>query len=121
MAKNTKAHYDENPDKVKKRANHYAKLKKSAGGSYSAEDINAIRDKLNDQCAYCMTDLKGSGEIDHMLPISRGGNNDASNLTLSCRACNRDKHNKTSAEFIVWRKNLNLPLNIHFIKYLLNM
>ena len=33
-------------------------------------------------------------EIDHYLPVSLGGSNELDNLVLSCRKCNRTKHNK---------------------------
>ena len=31
-------------------------------------------------------------EIDHVIPICRGGNNEIENLKLSCRPCNRRKN-----------------------------
>lgn len=37
-------------------------------------------------------------EIDHVIPISRGGNGDEENLQVLCRACNRRKRSRTSAE-----------------------
>ncbi len=120
MAANTRAHYASNPQKVKDRAKAYNDLKKNAGGSYTNEDILNIRHRLQDLCSYCGTSLKGAGEIDHMLPISKGGSNSPSNLTLACRSCNRDKYNKTPAEFIAWRVNLNLKINKSFIEFLLS-
>jgi 5-methylcytosine-specific restriction endonuclease McrA len=33
-------------------------------------------------------------EIDHIVPVSKGGTNDASNLQLLCQSCNRGKGNK---------------------------
>lgn len=33
-------------------------------------------------------------QVDHIQPISRGGNNDPSNLRTLCKACNRGKSNK---------------------------
>lgn len=38
------------------------------------------------------------GEIDHVIPKSKGGTNDVDNLRLLCRRCNRRKHIK-GAEF----------------------
>ncbi len=119
MAANTRLHYSKDPEKVKNRVKSYNDQKKLAGGNYTKEDILNIRDRLQDLCSYCGVKLKGTGEIDHMMPISRGGNSDPANLTLACRSCNRDKHNKTPAEFIKWRVELNLPINREFIKFLL--
>jgi 5-methylcytosine-specific restriction endonuclease McrA len=119
MAANTRAHYQRNPDKVKDRVKIYNDLKKQAGGIYTAEDINTIRKRLENRCSYCSTSLEQTEEIDHMQPISRGGHSDPSNLTLACRKCNRDKHNKSAMEFIAWRIKLNLPINQNFIEFLL--
>jgi len=33
-------------------------------------------------------------EIEHIVPLSRGGSNDESNLWLSCPLCNRHKGSK---------------------------
>ena len=40
-------------------------------------------------CAYC-GDLF-PGEVDHVIPVSRGGTSDRDNLAPSCIRCNRDK------------------------------
>ncbi|MDP5277200.1 HNH endonuclease [Chengkuizengella axinellae] len=54
-------------------------------------------------CFYC-GEKGGLLEVDHMMPISRGGSNDLSNLTTSCRRCNRQKRDKTVEEFKEWRE-----------------
>ncbi len=120
MAANSRAHYSKHPEKVKNRAKKYNDLKKMASGNYTKEDISIIRNRLKDLCSYCGIPLNGTGEIDHMTPISRGGGNNPSNLTLACRGCNRDKHNKTPEEFIAWRVNLQLQVNKDFINFLLS-
>jgi 5-methylcytosine-specific restriction endonuclease McrA len=35
-------------------------------------------------------------ELDHIIPISKGGPTNVENLRLLCRACNRKKSNSTS-------------------------
>lgn len=110
MAANTRRHYQANPEKSAARAKKYHDQKALAGGSYNNHDIIKIRMRLNDRCRYCGKPLNGGGEIDHWLPISRGGDSSPKNLTIACRTCNRDKHSKTGDEFIDWRRRLNLPL-----------
>ena len=39
-------------------------------------------------------------EVDHILPVSRGGTDHAENLQLLCSHCNRSKGNRTMSE---WR------------------
>lgn len=46
------------------------------------------------KCVYCGKSFrKDSIEIDHILPRSRGGGNNAENLQCLCRKCNRSKGN----------------------------
>lgn len=40
-------------------------------------------------------------EVDHIIPLSRGGTNDDSNLAAACFRCNRSKGNKTLE---LWRR-----------------
>ncbi len=49
------------------------------------------------RCGYCGTSA-GSIEVDHILPISRGGTDAWSNLTLACKSCNRRKGSHTPKE-----------------------
>lgn len=43
-------------------------------------------------CQYCGKTGKDSElEIDHVIPVSRGGTNDEGNLQVACRDCNRGK------------------------------
>jgi CRISPR/Cas system Type II protein with McrA/HNH and RuvC-like nuclease domain len=42
-------------------------------------------------------------EVDHIVPISKGGTNDYDNLATACRRCNRQKKDKTVEEFQEWR------------------
>lgn len=36
--------------------------------------------------------------VDHMLPVSRGGSNDFTNLVIACFACNHRKRDRTPEE-----------------------
>lgn len=48
-------------------------------------------------CAYCGRQPKRIG-LDHVVPLSRGGNNTLSNVVPVCRSCNSHKHAKTPVE-----------------------
>ena len=53
-----------------------------------------VRDYLLDRdCHTCQTcgDRTGPFEIDHIIPIARGGQNVPNNLRVLCRSCNRRK------------------------------
>ena len=51
-------------------------------------------------CHYC-DQGGGTLELDHIIPISRGGTNAEDNLATSCFKCNRQKRNKTGAEYLL--------------------
>jgi 5-methylcytosine-specific restriction endonuclease McrA len=57
-------------------------------------------------CAYCSTELDfdllstvSGPNIDHRIPVSRGGHNNPENLALVCRTCNQRKGVRTVEEF----------------------
>lgn len=54
-------------------------------------------------CKYCGK-RGGKLEVDHVIPFSKGGSDDLSNLVTSCRHCNAQKHDKTLEEFMKWKK-----------------
>lgn len=49
-------------------------------------------------CTYC-GDTEGPHEVDHIVPLSRGGTSSIDNLTVSCRACNASKRDKLISEW----------------------
>ena len=57
-----------------------------------------LLEKWGRKCAYCGAENIPL-EIEHIVPRSRGGSNRVSNLALSCTDCNRDKGNRTAAEY----------------------
>ena len=70
-----------------------------------------LLEKWDRRCSYC--DAQGiSLEIDHVRPLSKGGSNRVSNLTLACRLCNQSKGNQSVEEFLKKQpKRLNQILN----------
>lgn len=57
-----------------------------------------LLEKWERSCAYC-----GAKEIplqvEHIVPVARGGSNRVSNLALACEPCNQAKGTRTAAEF----------------------
>jgi hypothetical protein len=58
-----------------------------------------IREMYDNRCYYCS---KGGEplQMEHRVPLARGGNNDISNIVPACESCNRDKGIMTDDEFI---------------------
>jgi 5-methylcytosine-specific restriction endonuclease McrA len=73
-----------------------------APGTHTAEDIPRLYEAQAGKCAACHVPLSKTGKdkysIDHIVPLKpraggARGTNDASNLQLLCRPCNRAKSN----------------------------
>lgn len=58
-----------------------------------------IRQQFRDTCAYCQTaeSLTVTIEIEHIVPLSIGGQTIIENLCLACPSCNRYKASRQSA------------------------
>lgn len=61
-----------------------------------------IRDQFT--CVYCQRNLANvkakRRTLDHIIPVTRGGDNDETNLCTACSRCNESKGDKTAWEFI---------------------
>lgn len=58
-------------------------------------------------CAYCGKP-ESAPEIEHVVPLSRGGKDVMANVVPACRGCNRSKGRMTGAEFLQLRSNRGL-------------
>ncbi|MCB0521398.1 MAG: HNH endonuclease [Lewinellaceae bacterium] len=70
------------------------------GNYVSAELRRLVKLRANNNCEYC----KALGayafhpfHIEHILPLSKGGTHDDSNLANACQFCNGSKFDKTGA------------------------
>lgn len=66
----------------------------------SADLERRIRAAAGNRCGYCLTPQRlymGKLEIEHLVPLSKGGSSEETNLWLSCRVCNGHKSDKTQA------------------------
>jgi len=63
-------------------------------------------------CPCCIKPIANpaQGEVDHMIPLSRGGKHDPKNFILTHKQCNKEKHNKTLSEHWEWRVEKGLDL-----------
>lgn len=91
--------YKDDPQAVLAKNRRRKALRLNAPGKHTGEDICRMYQDQDGLCAYCEVSLLDTYEVDHMIPLSRNGTNDADNIALSCMPCNRSKGNKTAEEF----------------------
>jgi hypothetical protein len=56
-----------------------------------------VRKNAQNRCGYCLSPQRlvmARLEMEHIIPIAKGGSNDESNLWLACPICNRYKSDK---------------------------
>lgn len=68
------------------------KKRNGAEGRFTGKDIRRILVAQGERCLYCHARLSEGYEIDHVVPLSKGGTHWPSNIALACRPCNRSKH-----------------------------
>ena len=67
---------------------------------------NYVLERDRYQCQSCgQSNLETSLNIDHIIPLTCGGQNDISNLQTLCRACNQQKKHHFDPRF---RRNFDL-------------
>jgi 5-methylcytosine-specific restriction endonuclease McrA len=83
-----------NPEKVRSAKANNRRERRAARhaspGSFSAEEFEALCDAYGNKCLAC-GDTEAMLEADHIVPLTRGGTDDISNVQPLCGSCNRKK------------------------------
>lgn len=98
----------ENPEAIRAARREWARTPKGAlynrlaahgrrGVKYDAEAREYVAIILNDPCVYCGA---AASEVDHITPVSRGGDGQWSNLAPACRTCNAAKCDRSLLSMI---------------------
>jgi 5-methylcytosine-specific restriction endonuclease McrA len=80
-----------NPDRVMENSRNNQSRRRGAQGRHTRIEISDLHKKQKYKCAGCLSSIKDKFEVDHIIPISKGGSNWIANIQLLCRTCNRDK------------------------------
>ena len=67
--------------------------------AFGAYDLAALLRWQENRCAYCACQLDKTKELEHVIPLSRGGPHALSNLAWACNPCNRKKHTSTGEKY----------------------
>ena len=68
-------------------------------GGLAKTVVAELWEEQNGRCFYCRECLVGF-DLEHKMPLSRGGDSSRANLCLACRRCNRRKQARTAEEFL---------------------
>ncbi|CAM3167498.1 hypothetical protein DESA109040_00615 [Deinococcus saxicola] len=71
----------------------------AAEGSHTAAEWQAKILEYGGRCRWCQQAINGTPHADHVIPISRGGSDDISNIVPSCETCNKRKGAKLPDEW----------------------
>lgn len=92
ISKNKQAYYASNPDKIRN-LNHKRRARLLGVESGPKPTRDEMLKAQSGQCPDCGT-TDGPWHVDHIMPISKGGNDTADNVRVICATCNRRKNNK---------------------------
>ena len=70
----------------------YRAIMAGVKATLTTQEWQEIIEKFDYRCAYCHKRTKL--EVDHVIPISKGGNHTADNVVPACRSCNASKCDK---------------------------
>jgi 5-methylcytosine-specific restriction endonuclease McrA len=99
-----KNYKQKNPQKVLS-AIHKRNAQKRNNGVFKILDKELLKLK-NSSCFYC--DERELITMDHIIPLSKGGNHSIGNLISACSRCNSSKNNKLLIEFLQYRRKQNV-------------
>ena len=97
QVKKSKAEWHKrDPDRGKVYQHRRRAMKLTNGGSYTTAEWRSLKEKYEFRCLCChKTEPEIKLTVDHVVPLTRGGANNISNIQPLCRQCNLSKHTRT--------------------------
>lgn len=97
-AKARRKRYAQRHPEVRRLIDHTRRARHAqAEGHYTAAEWRDLVHAHGARCAYCGN--AGPLQVDHRVPLARGGGNSIANILPACGDCNRRKHLMTEDEF----------------------
>lgn len=92
--------YIENNPQKRTQYNETRRAKvKNAKGKFTAADVQLQLKTQKGKCWWCGKKIKDKYHVDHRIALDKQGSNDATNIVISCPACNLSKGNKMPWEW----------------------
>jgi 5-methylcytosine-specific restriction endonuclease McrA len=110
-----KRYRQENPEMVRLfAATRRARKRSTSENPQAVKQFYIDAKKGNHTCHWCKTIIpKGLIEVDHIIPLSKGGRHAPDNLCYACQSCNRHKKDRMPEEF---KKILACGFNVKVIE-----
>jgi 5-methylcytosine-specific restriction endonuclease McrA len=109
---------EQNPERAKENRRKVRQTRRArqynAGGSYTNAEIRQLLIDQNFRCneVTCGIDLSEGKELDHVIPISKGGPHCIGNLQYLCPSCNSQKRDMMPDEWRAYRVKLTTWITI---------
>ena len=110
-----KEYYHQHKDEIKAQQKQYRQKNKEFinlknrkrqklmnGKNISIKEINKLKELADNKCCYC--GRSESLQMDHYVPLSKGGAHHISNIVIACKKCNLSKKDKLPED---WLKIIN--------------
>ena len=91
------AYHAAHPEYRRAKDHAYRARLRAANGSFTGREWRELVEQWGNRCAY--RGEPGPLELDHRVPLARGGTNFIENILPACRNCNARKHTMTEEEF----------------------
>ena len=91
-----------NRDKVQTAKRNRRAILREAEGRHTHAEVWQMYEDQQGLCAYCETPLFGTFHVDHIIPVTKGGRNDWTNLAVTCPLCNMSKSDRTVEDFMAY-------------------
>lgn len=89
----------EHPENMRKNQAQYRARQAGCSGVLTESEICACLDYFDYKCAYSGRDLPHDYHLDHVVPLSKGGENTIHNIVPCCPEINLNKHNHDFEEW----------------------
>lgn len=98
----SRARYHANKEEYTTYKRHLRALRFGAEGTHTAADVRAQYERQQRKCYYCGVDVDMNidYDVDHVIPLRRGGSNWPDNIVVTCASCNSSKRNRLVSEWL---------------------
>lgn len=101
VAERARAWIKANPERRRVIVFNYDSRRRSwIRGGVSGRVIAAWLEAQDRRCHWCAVDCSDDFHIDHIIPLSRGGEHELHNMAVSCPSCNLRKNAKMPEQFL---------------------